>query len=115
MLLSKVTKSRPVKLFTVYAAWLGFSSIVLVLTNAFASLDKIRSYQLRTPDVLLTFAFIILWGILEAMGAGILLVLVELSIEKVLKKRLDLVFRLIVAASLLLSLLILLLTIFRIL
>ena len=114
MLLSKIKVSRPLQLFKAYAAWLEFCALVLILTNAFASLDKIKSYGFHPADVILTFGFLVFWGILEAAAAAVLLVLVEILLEKVFHQHLDLLFRLIVAAGLVVCWAVLVLTIFRV-
>lgn len=88
--------------------------MVLILTNAFSSLDKIKAYGLHAVDVVLTYSFLIFWGILEAVAAAIVLVLVEILLEKIIKKRLDLVFRLLLTAGLVTSWVILFLAIFHV-
>jgi hypothetical protein len=114
MLLPKISASRPFQLFKAYASWLVFCAVVLILTNTFASLDKIKAYHFNPTDVALTYGFLIFCGILEAVTAAILLVLVETLLEKVSHRRLDLLFRLVVAAALLVSWIVLLLSIFRV-
>jgi hypothetical protein len=114
MLLSKIKISRPLQLFKAYSAWLVLCALVLILTNAFASLDKIKGYGFHPADVVLTFGFLVFGGILEAAAAAVLLVLVEILLEKVSRRRLDLLFRLIVAAGLVVCWVVLLLTIFRV-
>jgi hypothetical protein len=114
MLLSKINFSRPLRLFKAYSAWLIFCAVVLILTNAFSSLDKIKAYGFQAADVILTFGFLIFWGIVEAAVVAILLVLVEILLEKVFHKHLDLFFRLIVAAGLVVSWSVVLLTIIRV-
>jgi hypothetical protein len=114
MLLSKIGLSRPFQLFKAYAAWLVFCVVVLILTNTFSSLDKIKSYGFHPADVALTYGSLIFFGILEAAGVALLLVLIETLLEKVARRQLDLLFRLIVAAGLVASWTMLVLTIFRV-
>jgi hypothetical protein len=114
MLLSKIRRSRPIQLFKAYAAWLVFCVVVLILTNAFSSLDKIKSYGFHPADVILTYGSLVFFGILEAAGVALLLVVAETLLELAARRRLDLLFRLIVAAGLVASWTILVLTIFRV-
>jgi hypothetical protein len=114
MLLSKIKVSRPLQLFKAYSAWLILCAVVLILTNAFASLDKINTYRFHPADVILTYGFLVFWGILEAAVIAVLLVLVETVLEIAFRRRLDLVFRLVVTAGLVVCWVVLVLTIFRV-
>ena len=100
MLLSKVKSSRPFDLWTEFSAWLIFCEIVLILTNGLASLTLIRDYRFSAVDVMLTYGLIVFWGILEAAGAAALLVMVELLLEIIFRRHLDLVFRVLLVAIL---------------
>jgi hypothetical protein len=113
MLLSKISNWRSFRLWRDYAAWLVFSATLLGLTNASASLDKIRAYGFKLPDVVLTFGFLIFWGIMEAAAAAALLALAQTWLEKAAGKPLDLLFRILVIALFATSWIILLLTIFH--
>jgi hypothetical protein len=114
MLLSKIKLSRPLQLFKAYSAWLILCAVVLILTNAFASLDKINSYRFHPVDVVLTYGFLVFWGILEAAAIAVLLALVETVLETAFRRRFDLVFRLVVTAGLVVCWVVLVLTIFRV-
>ena len=114
MFLSKIRSSRFFKLFNVYAAWLIFFAIVLTLTNASASLDKVRANNLRLPDVILTYGFLIFWAILEAVGVAILFVMVEISLENAFQKPMDILFRTVLIVGVMGSLITVLLAIFHI-
>jgi hypothetical protein len=114
MLLSKIKLSRPLQLFKAYSAWLILCAVVLILTNAFASLDKISTYRFHPVDVVLTYGFLVFWGILEAAVIAVLLALVESVLETAFHRRLDLVFRLVVTAGLVVCWVVLVLTIFRV-
>lgn len=93
MLLPKITASRPYRLYKTYAPWLAFNAIILILTNAFGSLDEIRAYNFRVVDTVLTYGFLAFWNIIEAAVITALLVLVQIGLEKGLRKPLDRFFR----------------------
>lgn len=115
MLLRKVAASRPLRLFKTDAAWLIFCAVVFILTNAFASQDKIIANGFRAVDVVLTYGFLVFWEILEALVAAAIFVIAQILLERALRKPLDLVFRLLLLAILVGSWVALLLSIFRIL
>lgn len=98
MLLPKVTGSRPFRLFKIYAAWVIFGAALLVLVNAFSSLDEIRAYGFHAFDMVLSYAFLIFWGCLEAILLTVALVFFEVLLEAALRKNLETAFRLIVVA-----------------
>jgi hypothetical protein len=114
MFLSKIKSTRFFSLFPVYAVWLIFCAIVLTLTNASASLDKVAANNLRLPDVVLTYGFLLFWAILEALCVAIFLVLVEISLEKAFQKDFDRLFRPFFTIAVVGCLLIVLLAIFHI-
>jgi hypothetical protein len=93
MLLTKINRWRPYKLWRDYAAWLAFCAALMGLTNASSSLDKIRAYGIKIFDVFLTFGFIIAWGILESAAAAGIMTFVQIWFEKATEKNLDLLFR----------------------
>jgi hypothetical protein len=113
MLLSKVKLSRTIQLWRAYSSWLIFCAIVLILTNGFASLTKVRAYRFSFIDVALTYGLVVFGGILEAALAAAFLALVEVLLEKAVGKRLDLAFRLVLVAGLGATWVILLLTVLR--
>ena len=98
MLLSKIAGWRPFQLLKVYSAWMIFSATLLVLVNAFSSLDEIRAYGFHALDIVLTFGFLIFGEFLEALALALGLVVLEVFLESMFQKRLDSVFRLIVVA-----------------
>jgi hypothetical protein len=114
MLLSKINSSRPFNLWKVYSSWLVFGTIVLILTNGLASLTLIREYRFSIVDVMLTYGLLVFWGIIEAAAAAILLILVEVFLEKIFRIHMDLIFRIILVAAFLGTWIILLLTLLRV-
>ena len=113
MLLSKIAAWRPFRLWRDYAAWLAFCAILLGLTNAAASLDKIRAYGFQSADIFLTFGFLIAWGIAEAAAAAAALTLAQVWLEQTAGKKLDAFFRLLAVAAFAACWVLLLLTILR--
>jgi hypothetical protein len=113
MLLSKVNTFRPFLLWKTYSAWLGFCICTLILTNGFASLTLIRAYRFSIVDILLTYGLLIFWGILEAVIFAALLVLIEVTLERAVKKRFELVFRVILVVALIATWLILFFNLIR--
>jgi hypothetical protein len=108
MLLSKVKSFRPFLLWKTYSTWLVFCICILILTNGFASLTLIREYRFSVTDILVTYGFIIFWGILESGILAGFMVLAEVLLEGIFKKRLDIVFRLILFTCLMITWIILL-------
>lgn len=100
MLLSKVKSFRPFILWKTYSVWIGFCVCILILTNGFTSLTLIREYRFSIPDVLLTYGLLIFWGLVEAGILAALLVLVEVLLERVFKRQVDLLFRVILLVGL---------------
>ncbi len=93
MFLSKIKASRPFQIFKINAAWIAFSATLLVLINAFSSLDEIRAYGFYVSDMVLSYAFLIFWYLLEALGVSLGLVLLQLLLEALSRRNLDRVFR----------------------
>jgi hypothetical protein len=85
--------SRPFRLWKTYFAWIFFCSLILFLTNGLASLSRIVEYRFFIIDVLLTYGLLIFLGFLEAGIFAILMVLLEVFLERTFKRHLDLVFR----------------------
>lgn len=115
MFLSKIKPNRPLLLWKTYSSWLVFCICILILTNGLASLTLIRAYRFPVIDILLTYGLLIFWGVLESALLAALMVLAEVALEKVLKKRFDLPFRIILVLCLLSTWVILFLTVLRIL
>lgn len=113
-LINRVRLSRGYRLFSTFSAWMIFISVVLILTNAFSSLEKIKEYGFLLPDVALTYGFLIFWGGLEALAISLGLTGIELLLEKITRKNLEQVFRLLLAAGLLASWVMLALSIFHV-
>jgi len=59
----------------VYFYWLSFIGLVLVLTDAFSCLDLVRQYAFHWFDIALTYAFLVLIGMVEAFLIAALLML----------------------------------------
>ncbi len=101
MLLSKIKISRPFILWKTYFAWVFFGSFILLLANGIGSISLILEYRFFVVDVLLTYGMIFFLGFLQAGIFAALLVLLEVSLERVFKRRFDLVFRAALVALLL--------------
>ena len=85
-------------LFKNYYAWFAFTAILFILTHAFSSLDLIRSYHFSPVDIILTYGFLLFLSMLEVAVFALVLVLLNLSIQKIIHVDPSAVFRLLLLA-----------------
>ncbi len=113
MLLSKIKASRPFLLWKTFYAWLFFCNCILILTNFMGSITKTVEYRLFILDVLLTYGLLIFVSFLEMAILAVLMVLVEVLLERAFRKSLILVFRATLVALFVVTWVMLLQVVFR--
>ena len=109
----KINSFSWMPIFKCYFIWLGFTSVIFILTHAFSALTLIQAYRFRFLDMFFTYGFLILLGLLETALFALLLTGLFQIIQKLLHRDPSPVFRLLVLAWFGLSWLNLLLALFN--
>jgi len=91
--LRKIAQTRFAKLTRQYFAWTGLIFMLLVGITAFSSLDLIRLNRFAFFDVLITYAFMMLWAFLDALLVSVVLAGLEVLVERLLHGNYEKLFR----------------------
>jgi len=82
--ISKLLQVRLFPLFGKYFNWIAFIFVIFLLTNLVSSLSLIDAYGIPALDVFITYGSMGLLYLLEASAVTLVLVLLQLLLEKLI-------------------------------
>lgn len=84
MFLRKVMRSRFYQNGRTYYVWISYILLIFLFTNAYSSLDLIKSYRF-TWDLLLTYGFLAFILNLQALIIAVIIAILQKSLKKLLR------------------------------
>ena len=100
MFLRKIASSRYYQKTRVWFVWLGFTLLIFSLTRIMLSLDLIRAWGISKLDLFLEVGFFYFLQLGEVLIVSLILGGLQLGIERLIRKSLDLVVQIVLVCIL---------------